>query len=142
VKIADITFVHALTLGPCCDDGRIEFTVEPSAPTGVLPGVYCVLQGEKIVYVGSYQSGILKRWVYVRKRDVYHFKKSLVAAELAAGPVRVFAQYEDKIKAELGCSQNVWVNAAGVEAHLIALFNPPWNKQGKRRSNSGSGAKR
>ncbi len=141
MKIADITFVHALTLGPCCPDGRIEFTIEPFAPTGALPGVYCVLQGERIVYVGSYQSGVLKRWVYLRKRDIYHFKKPLVASELSVGPVRVFAQYEDKIKSELGCSQNVWVNAAGIEAHLIAMFNPPWNSQGKGRRISRSGAK-
>ena len=136
MKLADITFSHALTLGPHCEDGRVEFTIEPSAPTKICPGVYFVLENEKLVYVGSYQSGVVRRWVYLRRRDLYHFKKPLVAGSLKQGStLRVFAQDEDSIKAELGCRENVWVNAAGIEARLIALFHPPWNNQGKKKPN-------
>jgi hypothetical protein len=135
MKLADITFRHALTLGPHRDDGRVEFTIEPTASTKVCPGVYFVLEGKKLVYVGSYQSGVVRRWVYLRKKDLYHFKKPLVASSLKNGSIiRVFAQDEDSIKEELGCGQNAWVNSAGIEARLIAMFHPPWNNQGKRPS--------
>jgi hypothetical protein len=135
MKIADITFHHALSLGPCCDDGRIEFTLEPSAPTKIGPGVYFVTEKEKIVYIGSYQSGIVRRWLYVRKKDLYHFKKPLVADRLSQGfELEVYAQDESAIKEELGCPNNAWVNAAGIEARLISIYNPLWNAQGKKGS--------
>lgn len=137
MKLADITFRHALTLGPHCNDGRVEFTIESSAPTGTGPGVYFVLEEKKLVYVGSYQSGVVKRWVYLRKKDLYHFKKPLVAKSLNTGSaIRVFAQDEAAIKEELGCAQNPWVNSTGIEARLISMFHPPWNNQGKKSNQS------
>jgi len=135
MKLEGITFLPAITLGPLCDDGRVEFTIERSAPMTVGPGVYLVFEGKKLVYIGSYQTGVVRRWVYLRKRDVYHFKKPLVAKCLKHYPklaLRVFAQDEVAIKEELGKHNNVWVNATGIEARLIAKFNPPWNSQGKK----------
>jgi hypothetical protein len=133
MKLEGITFRHAITLGPVQEDGRVEFTIEPSAPKKVGPGVYFVLEGEEVVYVGSYQLGVIRRWLYIRKKDLWHFKKPLVSARLKAGSMlMVFAQDEDSIKQELGCEHNVWVNAAGIEMHLIAKIRPPWNNQGKR----------
>ena len=108
MKLAEITFRHALTLGPLCNDGRVEFTIQQYMPSKIGPGVYFVLERGKVVYIGSYQSGIVRRWVYLRKKDLYHFKKPLVLQCLNVGStVQVFAQDEDEIKKELGCSQNV-----------------------------------
>ena len=137
MKLADITFRHALTLGPHCNDGRIEFTIESSALTGTSPGVYFVLQDEEPVYVGSYQSGVVRRWVYLRKKDLYHFKKPLVAESLDMGSaLRVYAQDEDSIKEELGYAQNPWVNSTSIEARLISILHPPWNYKGKKSNQS------
>ncbi|WP_146853457.1 hypothetical protein [Brevifollis gellanilyticus] len=133
MKIENITFCHSLTLGPLCDGGRVAFTIEPGSPASVGPGVYVVFEDEKIVYIGSYQSGVAKRWLYLRKQDVYHFKKPLVADSLSRGAIlKVFAQDERDIKEQLGCGDNVWVNSAGIEARLISIFHPPWNNQGKK----------
>jgi hypothetical protein len=140
MKVADITFHHAITLGPTCDDGRVEFTIEPSVPAKMGPGVYIVFDGDQIVYIGSYQSGVVRRWVYLRKKDLYHFKKPLVSDGLKKGAsLKVFAQDEHAIKEELGCSENAWVNSSGIEARLISLFLPPWNNQGKRQRTTKQG---
>jgi hypothetical protein len=139
MKLHGITFYHALTLGPLHSNNRcVDYTINPSAPNNIRigSGVYFVLKENirKPVYIGSYQSGIVRRWVYVRKHDLYHFKKKLVAECLKSGlTVRVFAQTEEKIKKELRCSKNIWVNAASIEARLIAHFDPKWNTHGKKQ---------
>ena len=68
------------------------------------------------------------------RRISYHFKKARVSQSLKAGStVRVFARGENAIKKEIGCLRNVWVNSAGIEARLIAMFHPEWNSHGKKK---------
>ena len=73
MKLGGITFHHALTLGPICKGGRVDFTIAAPAVRQIEPGVYCVLAGKKLVYVGSYQYGVVRRWCYVRKKDFLPF---------------------------------------------------------------------
>lgn len=138
MKLSGVTFRHAITLGPLCDDGRVEFSFPNSSPNTGGPGVYAVIvndgKADKVVYVGFYQSGIRLRWVYAKRKDLYHFKKPNVAEALRNGhAVRVFAESEAAIKSELGHEQNVWVNSASIEAQLICLHKPSWNSQGKKK---------
>ena len=136
MKLENITFVHALTLGPVSDDDRVQFTIEPNAPKNKA-GVYVVLEGEVVRYIGSYQSGVIRRWASSKKGKLDHFKRLKVADSLKSGAtVKVYAQDESEIKSELQLSENQWVNSAGIEARLIAIRDPQWNKLGKKKRNN------
>ena len=103
-----------------------------SHPNDNAEGVYVVMSGEEIAYIGSYENGLHKRWGYKQKDAIYHFKNVEISGAISAGRlVEVWALSLDSIKEQIGCATNKWINSASVEAHLIAKYNPPWNKQGK-----------
>ena len=134
LTLEGITLNLALGLGPLLDDGRVAFKQEAWINEEKADGVYAVICDDVLVYIGSYQSGLVKRWLYTRKVDLYHFKKSLVVSGLIAGQnIRVYSKSVASIKQELGCADNVWVNASGIEARLIQELNPPWNRLGKKK---------
>ncbi len=134
LTLEGITLNLALGLGPLLDDGRVDFTQEVWINKDKADGVYAVICDEVLVYVGSYQRGLIKRWLYISKGDLYHFKKPLVVSGLRLGQnIRVYSKSVASIKQELGCADNVWVNASGIEARLIQELNPPWNRLGKKK---------
>lgn len=135
-NIEGITFTKAITLGPLCEDGRVEFIVEGWIKKEKSAGVYAVFKDEEVIYIGSYKRGIISRWLYPKKRDLYHFKKPLVVERLQKGEtIHVYAQSESSVKEEINCTNNIWVNVAGIEARLIERCNPPWNKLGRSKTN-------
>lgn len=132
LNLEGIEFALALIFGPVAEDGRVNFTIESAFKNDRMPGVYAVTSDEEIVYVGSYRKGVVKRWLYTKKPDVYHFKKPQVVSCLrATKAVKVYAASEVSIKEQLGHAHNRWVNASGIEGVLIKTLNPAWNKQGK-----------
>ena len=134
LTLEGITLNLALGLGPLLDDGRVDFTQEVWINKDKADGVYAVICDEVLVYVGSYQRGLIKRWLYISKGDLYPFKKPLVVSGLRLGQnIRVYSKSVASIKQELGCADNVWVNASGIEARLIQELNPPWNRLGKKK---------
>jgi hypothetical protein len=131
MKIEGIEFEHAYDFHTISRTGLIDYSIAASHPKDSGHGVYVVKSDECILYVGSYQSGVQKRWVFQREKDVYHFKKDRVAELISKGKkVHVYAQTLDKIKQQIGCAENPWVNAEGIEARLIAIHRPIWNKKG------------
>lgn len=134
LTLEGITLNLALGLGPLLGDGRVAFKQEAWINEEKTDGVYAVICDDVLVYIGSYQSGLVKRWLYTRKGDLYHFKKPLVVSGLRSGQnIRVYSKSVASIKQELGCADNVWVNASGIEARLIQKLNPPWNSLGKKK---------
>ena len=106
-------------------------------PNDDAEGVYVVMSGDEIAYIGSYKSGLHKRWGYKNNPAIYHFRKVEISGAISAGRgVKVWALSLNSIKKQIRCAGNKWINSASVEAHLIAEHNPPWNKQGKRRKKS------
>ena len=100
-----------------------------------VPGVYAVYENDTLVYIGKYQNGVLYRWVK-KKGDLYHFKKDHVAASLRDGKtVQVFAEHEKALKTKIDSSTSRWINASGIEAHLVGGcgLHLPWNKNGKKK---------
>ncbi|HEY4248714.1 MAG TPA: hypothetical protein VGM64_17970 [Lacunisphaera sp.] len=140
-----ISFVPALVIGPeksvAGDEVRIGFTWESSAPRSKGPGVYLLYSNDRLVYVGSYQGGLARRWLYTRKQDLYHFKKKKILEELrTSASLRVFAQEEDAIKKQIGQAGNQWITSAGIESFLIRSESPPWNRIGKKKMKPGKPA--
>lgn len=85
-----------------CDElsgENVRYRELPSHPKDKGEGVYVVTDGDGLVYVGSYKSGLSKRWVYKTKPVLYHFKDKLIAASIeAGGKVVVLAATLDQIK--------------------------------------------
>lgn len=132
MNIEGIEFPHAYTFGPLKENGRVDYTTEASHPNDRGPGVYVVTCDDELIYIGSYQRGVQKRWVFLKDRDIYHFKKPHVSDCLKKGKcVKLFALGLDEIKKQINCTGNDWVNAAGVEARLISRKNPKWNVHGQ-----------
>lgn len=137
MQLSELNFVAAYEcrLDP---QGGISLLEKLAAhPNDDAEGVYVVMSGDEITYIGSYENGLHKRWGYKRKNDIYHFKKKEIISAISTGRVvKVWALSLDSIKAQIGCVGNKWINCASVEAYLIPEHNPPWNKQGKRRKKS------
>lgn len=133
MKLSGITF-RAAYLCHQLDGEKVRYEKLPSCPEDKGEGVYVVTESNKVVYVGSYQSGVAKRWVYVKSKILYHFKDKSIAQSIRAGhKVGVWAATIDDVRSQIDCIGNPWVNAAGVEAHLISSHRPSWNAKGKRR---------
>jgi len=134
MKISGITFALALELGPVGENKVVGYSLLKTCPPSRGPGVYVVIQDRKtIVYIGSYQTGVIQRWGYSRKTDVYHFKHDLIRDMLPHHRLRVFAQEEKEIKEQIGQIDNAWVNAHGIESTLISIHKPVWNKRGNSK---------
>ena len=133
MKIEGIEFKESYI----CDElsgENVRYRELPSHPKDKGEGVYVVTDGDGLVYVGSYKSGLSKRWVYKTKPVLYHFKDKLLAASIeAGGKVVVLAATLDQIKNQIGCSGNKWVNGTSIEAHLISTLKPRWNKSGNKK---------
>jgi hypothetical protein len=131
MRIGNITFRSALELGPVGDDGFVQYKSLSTLSPSKGPGVYALVKNRKtVLYIGSYQSGIIKRWGYKRILRIYHFKHDRIRDILNEHQLRVYAENEDKIKTELGMKNNPWVNAHGIEFELIRKLKPPWNRRG------------
>ena len=132
MNIENIYLPHAYTFGPLKPNDKVDYRIEATHPNDKGAGVYAVTCDDTLVYIGSYQGGVQKRWVYLKDKDIYHFKKPRIVNCLKNGQIiKVFALGLDEIKKQIGCVGNQWVNAAGIESHMIASRNPEWNTHGK-----------
>jgi len=133
MKLSNITFIHAITFTDVRDDGGVNYSLKKAKKHfPERPGVYIVKSGNKLLYIGSFKKGVIRRWV--TKTDIYHFKKPLVVEQLKQGStIKVFYQDEEAIKTELGCSDNLWVNSSSIEGKLIRDYSPEWNKTGVKK---------
>ena len=134
MRISGINFSFALKL--FIKGGRVGYEKQKSCPTSKESGVYVVIKGKReIVYIGSYQHGIVQRWGTTGTQEVYHFKKDIIRKFLRKHELRVFAQDEKEIKRQLGQRKNEWVNCQGIESRLIFKHNkkPIWNKLGNSK---------
>ncbi len=133
MQLDELNFIEAYKCRADSQGDIVSLEKSDTHPNDNAEGVYVVTLGDEIAYIGSYENGLHKRWGYVQKDDIYHFKKVEISDAISAGHlVKVWTLSLDSIKEQIGCAGNKWINSSSVEAHLIAKHNPPWNKQGKR----------
>jgi len=89
-----------------------------------------------IVYIGRYQTGIVKRWCRGKRKDIIHFKESRIRPLLKQHKFRVFAQDEQNIKRQIGQPNNKWINYESIESRLIDIHKPEWNERGNQKIKS------
>ena len=133
MQLEQLKFVQAYECRINPENNRAFLDKKSTHPADAGEGCYLVTVGSKLVYIGSYKTGLHKRWGYQGKGDIYHFKNGVIDVAVGMGQsVEIWALTLDSIKAQIGLSGNKWINAASVEAYLISRHLPEWNKQGKR----------
>lgn len=135
MKLGPFEFRPGLTLGPITrhkDEDVVGYSTCDDNILAIPRGVYVVADGPEIFYIGKFEQTFGKRWVYSTGKRLYHSVRNLVHEELTKGrALTVYVQDEAKLKKDSGVDSS-WVNVSGIEAALIRLYRPKWNRYGLR----------
>lgn len=94
----------------------VRFTEHQDNLSSPSCGVYVVTEDGLPVYVGSYDTSFSKRWIYPRRRMIYHHKRDkIISSLLRASCIEVWSH-----KTECNC-------VSSLELALIKALRPSWN---------------